>query len=250
MDLTPATNMATKVMNQTVSIQWGEIAWAVAIGLTSLLIFILIISGKFPGLSLKAGTKSLDINGAKEYSGTDRRRTSLTDEVTKAISSTAWILRKINNMERKIITSQKEAISNRRPDFFNAMETVQGDEIFTRLFLIEFEEVLSLAAEYNHILEAVNPLTCVIDYPYLKDKMDSLSIRYQSVKSLIHKGQEWQAIRTRVEYVLKIVLMDFAEIASKQREEVLADIEAIKLNLDMNDALRNFIDSVSEELQK
>ncbi len=206
------------------------------------------------GVELKDGAPVLESDGTCDedddcggYRGPDRR--SPTAEVYKAIKGAVWVARKLFQMERAIVTAQKDIISSQRPAFFAALEKVSIPAIFGRLFLVEFEDVFQLAAEYNHITEKVDQSREWIDQDYLQSKLHALELRYQSTATILAAGIDWPPIERHLRAVVIEVLYSFQVVADARREDLARDIAEIKANLGASEALSTYLDEVVLEVR-
>lgn len=181
------------------------------------------------------------------YKGPDRRVTTMA-ELLKAMKGGFFIAEKISKSERLIQADQKSAVSTRRAAFYAAMEAVSVPSIFARLFLVEFEDVLQLAAEYNHIAAKVDFERRWIEPSYLASKVRALEVRYRSTAAVLTSGIEWPPIESHLCPVVQEVLFDFHAIATKRKADLAGEIRQIKDNLGVSDAMATFLDELAQEV--
>lgn len=183
----------------------------------------------------------------------DRRKSGQGEEILKAIKGAAWIVSKVEAMKRAIVVAQKDAIAERRPFFNNVLKDHNLDPIFTRLFLWEWETVFNLAADYNHILEKVDLVLRRIDPVYLTEKLGNVENRYRSTCELMagERGTcvDWEDLRQDLEDVARLLLLDYARVAEDHRNELTKDINAIKDNLGVNNAMGQYLDGIVSEIR-
>lgn len=205
------------------------------------------------GINLPGGFAILSQRHGIGPSQKDRRSSGQGEEILKAIKGAAWIVSKVEAMKRAIVVAQKDAIAERRPFFDAVLQERSMGPVFSRLFLWEWETVFNLAADYNHILDKVALDLRKIDAVYLREKMDNVENRYRSTCKLMTNSEgfciPWEDLQQDLEDVARLLLLDYARIAEEHRSELTTDINTIKDNLGVNNAMGQYLDSIVNEIK-
>ena len=240
----------------------GETAIAGGATFIALLIFILLLLGKFPGLRVRAGKNSVEVgkestpgqdtpakalpqpvaasSGSPGYVGVERRMVGQID--TKALYTAQLIVKRRVEMVNLIKSAQKDYADEIEDDFWPILDRRQVDEWQVETVWSRLHRIFWAMADLNHILDCC---TDSINPEYLTEKIATFRRRYEKLlKRTDSMLPPFGQIEEPIRRLISQVIYKYAEIAQAHEDRFAEFVTTTKATTD-NQELRDIIDKIA-----
>ena len=245
----PITLKSTDTIHEDLHIDVGMVSISASIALVAVLIFILALKGKLPGLKFRKGDHEVSVGRQSDqgYGGPERRTGACKDALDpKAIQVTQLVARRRADAQNIAWALQKQLADEVEDEFWPLLDRRLVDPWQVETAWSRMHRVLYNAADQNHILDHVHGEQVGVDY--LQEKVTAFRRRYE--KLLGRTGCNlpvFSIIEEEVRSLLSWTLVRFARIADTEEAKLAEFVESIKATTD-NHELKSIIDTLARRV--